>query len=258
MPIGVIPSAPGGASGGGGVRVAPDADDIACWLLDEPATPWANTGSGGAANMTLGAGAIDAAQAGVVAPNCIIFPSMQVALANSYLTGGAALVADINNFSVSCWHKMTSYPTGGGQALRIVTKPVVGGGAPFVYLMSLLIDQNAAGKILAVECTTTVSSYVYIPTNAYVSPGVWHHFGATWDSATGIVKIYMDGALVGVSPVLVGVLDDGVNGWDLGGSSEDAVNYDRGLIQDVRLANVTRPLSYFQNIYRKAFGLAGA
>lgn len=240
--------------------MAPDADDIACWLLDEVATPWANTGSGGVADMTLGAGAIDTAQAGVVAPNCIIFPSMNVALANSYLEGGAALVADIQNLTISCWHKMTSYPTGGGQALRILTKPVPGGGVPFIYLMSLLIDQNPAGKILAVEVNPSGSSYTYIPTDAYVAPGVWHHFGVTWDSATGIPLIYMDGALVGSSGgvVLTGDLVDGANDWNIGGSSEDAANYDRGLVQDVRIANVTRPLSYFQDIYRKAFGLAGA
>jgi hypothetical protein len=97
---------------------------------------------------------------------------------------------------------------------------------------------------------------VVISGNRRLNLNVWHHTGWTYDGTTMIA--YLDGDEVG-RVTNAGTVDYGNRGPYY--ASNNYINSgDLGswVIQDVRIANVVRPLSYFQNVYETAVMQFGA
>lgn len=70
------------------------------------------------------------------------------------------------------------------------------------------------------------------------------------------MRVYLDGQLA-VTCVRTGAIDYGTNGpWYIGANSDNSGGLN-GFIDDVRVATVARPLSYFQNIWTTATGNGG-
>lgn len=85
---------------------------------------------------------------------------------------------------------------------------------------------------------------------------VWHHVGWTYDGATWI--LYQDGSAV-ASTALSGAVDYGTHGpYYLGGNFINNDDRSAVIVQDVRIANVVRPASYFQQVYQAGITQFGA
>jgi hypothetical protein len=90
---------------------------------------------------------------------------------------------------------------------------------------------------------------------SYLFPsGRWCHLGGTWDGTT--LKMYINGVLVD-SRNYTGTIDYGSSNrgqWYVGGIPGSNVNGDAPIIvQDIRVADIARPQSYFANIYYNGF-----
>lgn len=89
----------------------------------------------------------------------------------------------------------------------------------------------------------------------YLPQGRWCHVGGTWDGST--LRLYINGVLA-VSAPIAGTIDYGTVGnrglWYSGGIPGTSTNQDAPIIvQDIRVANIARPQSYFANIYYNGF-----
>jgi len=87
--------------------------------------------------------------------------------------------------------------------------------------------------------------------------GRWCHVGGTWDGTTLIA--YLNGSMVGSSSAFPGTIDYGTAGnrgqWYTGAvPGSNPTNQNPAiLVQDIRVANIVRPQSYFANIYYNGF-----
>jgi len=93
------------------------------------------------------------------------------------------------------------------------------------------------------------------PANYGIPVGRWCHLGGTWDGTT--MNMYINGSLA-TSAAYTATIDYNTSGspgqWYVGGIPGTSVNQESSIIvQDIRVANIARPQSYFANIYYNGF-----
>ncbi len=254
-------------------RISPDPNDQIVWLLNETSGPYRNTGvllpNDSNTDLTITNTIIRTGNG--IFDNCPQLPSTSNFPTGSSATRNYAAGARVVNIAppmtLSCWVYLRSYTTSNNTTIigkeyrdSSITSSWT---APFNAIGISTLTTNGGGDWVvnvAINNTTQVSLTV---TDFVIPFGVWSHIGITHDGTAiraylnGCQCIYYSGATQ-LSSTAASTISytDGTNGfgfWKIGaitatGSSnkeESSAN-----IQDVRIANVARPLSYFKNVYK--------
>jgi hypothetical protein len=106
----------------------------------------------------------------------------------------------------------------------------------------------------ALVATTGVNNSCYAPATSVsmVYPQDWIHIGLTYDGAN--VQLYVNGRLV-ASAANTGTISYDANGpWIIGCPPAGTDQNFYGRIHDLRIADIARPLSWFQGVYTNGTG----
>lgn len=253
-------------------RTAPDIFDQIVWPLTETSGPYRNVGqflpNNSLTDLTV-TNTVIRTGSGVFG-NCIQLPSTSNFPTGSSATRNYVAGAQTYNpsppLTISCWIYLRSYTTSNNSTF--IGKEYRDSGitsswaTPFQAINITTLTSNGGGDWM-VQVATSASTNVALTVTDFVIPfGVWSHIGITHDGTAiraylnGCQCIYYSGATQLNSTAASTIsYTDGTNGfgfWRIGaitatGSSnkeEPSAN-----IQDVRIANVARPLSYFKRVY---------
>lgn len=235
------------------VRIAPDANDLLVYLLNDGPT-FVNTGTVGAAgNWTLNGNAIAGAQ-GLFGQALYVAGTPVINEIDG--AGGANNVTTGNAISLSGWVFIKRYST---AAVELFNKQYFlnGWSSPFLTFGFQMVTSNDGQCDLYITTTSgaqgggSLQTQLRTPTPYVLPISRWTHIGGTWDGAT--MKFYVNGSLV-ASGAYGNSIDFNVLGnrgqWYCGGIPGTSVNQTGcAIFHDIRVANVVRPQSYFANIY---------
>lgn len=227
-------------------RVAPDANDVLVHFLNDTAGTHVNAGTAGAAGNFVDYGSPIFGCPGPLG-DAMYSPSYYLVNARNG-SGGANDTLVTPNISLSGWVFMRR---GTNSAAEIFNKQYFlnGWSNPFLTFGFQTHSANDGECDLYITLNGTLQ-FIRTPTSYVIPIGRWSHIGGTWDGST--LKFYINGNLAVSSP-FSGVIDYGTSGrgqWYVGGIPGTSTNADSPcIVQDIRVANIARPQSYFQNIY---------
>lgn len=235
------------------VRIAPDANDVFVLLLDEPEGTHTNTGSAGAAGNFVDYGDPFCEVQGLLG-DAMYIPSSFIS-PNHDGSGGANDVLVTPNISMSGWVYVRRQPNYFGEVWN-KQYFLNGWSSPFLSFGIQMDNASNGGWTFYITTAGTLRSIAMTDnTNSghnIMPQGRWCHVGGTWDGTT--LLVYLNGSQVNTLTPGGGAIDYGTSGnrgqWYTGavpGSS--TVQAGPVIVQDIRIANVVRPQSYFANIY---------
>jgi hypothetical protein len=169
-------------------NAAQAATEVVRWRLDEPAgstTAADSTGHGHDASVMINAGST------LGSPGRLIGGPTALSLAGNSLAQGAAPLDTTRSFSVSTWVTLTD------TSISRVAVSVLGPGYSAFYLM-YHGDHNrwtVATPVMPDGPTTWIEAYSSGPP----ALGVWTHLTGVYDSASGHLRLYVDGQLTGTA-----------------------------------------------------------
>lgn len=232
-------------------RVEPDANDILVYPLNEAGPNRPNLGSAGSAGDLIDYGGILTEVPGIIKIDAdfkgIYIPGQTIS-SNHDGTGGAFGVPAPTNFSLSAWVFVRRYANFYGA---VVNKQYIAGSWSSPWLTCGLYVRNTNdGRWIAYVTTGGTLRELAINSPNLIPQGRWTHIGETWDGTT--LRAYMNGTEVASLVPGGGAVDNNANAgqWFIG-TIPDTGSLDGGnlMIQDVRLANIVRPQSYFADVY---------
>ncbi|MFZ4763976.1 MAG: Ig-like domain-containing protein, partial [Roseimicrobium sp.] len=134
---------------------------------------------------------------------------------NDYVTMGKALELNvggpppINGFTLECWFRRdgTGLPTDSGSG-GVTAAPLFGKGRGendgSNVDCNIFFGVNSAGLLVAdFESMATGLNHPVTGTNTPIANGTWYHAAVTFDGATGVWKLYLNGTQVGTATVSV-------------------------------------------------------
>lgn len=236
--------------------VALDSHDILAWTLDEATPPWANTGTAGSLNMGTSASAAVLPKActglystGGPYTGAVLFPGNNATF--NYIDTGASgttLGESANDITVSCFVRLSDYANGSlyGMIVNKSYRPDTVSWASPYHSVALFYNNTNNGQIVA-DVIISGTEYTLVP-NYKIPLGRWVHIGLTFEKSTGILQVYADGTLLGFRTTVAATgVDWGTHGpWTIGGEHDGATSI-HGAVDDVRVADIVRPASYFQS-----------
>jgi len=228
--------------------IAPDANDVLVYTLDETSPPWANTGTGGSLDMDYAATvSVNPSNSAGLYSNAVSFPGPWNS--ENYIDTGAAgttIGETAGDFTMSCFVYLRDYG-GGAHYGCIANKSRTPDATPWAapYHAVFMGYNNTNDGQFFVDVIIGGTEYT-IATQYYIQLRRWTHLGITFEASTGIVRAYADGALVGYSATVgASSIDWGTHGpWTIGGEHDNSTGLN-GVVDDFRVANVRRPASYF-------------
>jgi hypothetical protein len=229
-------------------RIAPDANDVFVLLLDDPEGTHANTGTAGTAGNFVDYGDPVSGAQGLLG-DAMYIPSSYIS-SNHDGSGGANDILITPNISMSGWVYVRRQPN---YFAEVWNKQYFlnGWSTPFLSF-GIQMDNNADGQWSFYVTTSGTLRTLAMDSNYPMPGGKWCHVGGTWNGTT--LLTYLNGTNVGTLTPGGGAIDYGTLGnrgqWYTGavpGSS--TVQAAPVIVQDIRIANVVRPQSYFANIY---------
>ncbi len=235
-------------------RLAPDANDVLVYLLNDGPTTFANTGTqGSSANWTSYGTPVSGAQ-GLF--GSALYTAGQPTTSNVDGAGGANDVLLTPNISLSGWVFIKRYSS---TPLELFNKQyrLNGWSSPFLTFGFQMTNSNDGRCDLYVTLGTQGSGTLQSINSAVnnqnfvIQQGKWSHIGGTWDGST--LRFYINGNLANTGS-FSGAIDYNNLGsrgqWYVAGIPGTSTNQTGSAIfQDIRVANVVRPQSYFANIY---------
>lgn len=246
-----------------GIRVAPDGNDIVVWKFDEAASPFLNS-------STTGFYTSGASQLSVTGTIRFQQPSPFAATGTNSafqflgidsgsprnVVSGATTVEPQPPVTFSGWYYIRSYTPNGFNPMYFSKQHTAGvwSGATFAQVEvqgRQYAGQSTAFDFFVVANSNTVDAIV--PNDLTIPLFTWSHIGITYDGTT--LNAYINGNLVGqaTSTSPPSNINYGGHGpWFFGtvpAGSGDPQEPAFSLC-DFRIANVVRPQSYFQNVYR--------
>jgi hypothetical protein len=191
-------------------------------------------------------------------PNAVDFDGIDDYITFGPATGASGLNA--TDFTIELWFKRegagvaTTSGTGGQTTvIPLVAKgrgEAEGSNVDMNYLLGINsttgvleadFEDSATGLNHPVDGTTS------IPVPSTPAAGVWHHAAATYNSASGVFNIYLDGVLSGTTTVAAGAgripRSDSIQHASVGSaltSTGVAAGFFNGVIDEVRIWNVAR------------------
>lgn len=227
-------------------RITPDGNDVMVLKLDETGPSRTNQGTIGSAGDWTDFGSPVSDAQGLLG-DAMYIPSAYLVNARNG-SGGANDVVITPNVSISGWiflRRNTNY------FAEVFNKQYFLNSWSSPFLTFGLQMQNTNDGSIEMYITVNGTLQVIRSGSSFpVAVGKWTHVGGTWDGST--LRLYING-LLAVSSPFTGVIDYGTSGrgqWYTGGIPGTGTNQDSPIIvQDIRIANVARPQSYFANIY---------
>lgn len=239
-------------------RILPDSHDVLVLPLSEGTSTHPNAGTAGSAgdwseygspvNNAMGLLNIGGSRLGLYIPGSILISSVRNG------AGGGNDVTTPSEISLSGWVFMRKYPSVAGE---IFNKQYYlnGWSSPFLtFGFQMHTAQN--GQVdLYITSGGVLQTQLRTPVNFSIPVGSWCHLGGTWNGTT--LSIYINGSLA-TSANYTATIDFGTSGnrgkWYTGGIPGTGTNQESSIIvQDVRVADIARPQSYFANIYYNGF-----
>lgn len=257
-----------------GTRVAPDNNDIVVWKLDEAAAPFINSSTSTSApshaisDLANKSGSVLLQQPSPFAASgtnsAVVFSGNQSSSPRNFISGA-------NNFlpqppiTVSAWVFLRAYNNGltqhlvakqtttgvwSGTTFSCITLAQNEGYASRSNYFDFAFTNNAAGN----GGNASVSSDINIPLSQ------WSHIGMTYDGTT--ILSYINGNNVGSATASPGgnIYYSGTPGpWFVGAIPSGSGSPEESIISccDIRVANIVRSQSYFQNIYQQGVSNVG-
>lgn len=254
-------------------RIAPDIFDQIVWPLTETSGPYRNIGvlspNDTTTDLTV-SGTVIRTGAGLNSGNSLWVPGTSDFPAGTAATrnyaAGARNILITPPITLSFWINLRSYNASNTQQLvgkeyrdSTLTSSFT---TPFSAINISALTGNGGGDwgaFIALNSTTQVGLTV---TDYPIPLGVWSHIGMTYDGA--FIRAYLNGAQMiyysgstQLNTVAAASLSytDGVNGfgfWKVGAITHTASpnkQEPNANIQDIRIANIARPLSYFKRVY---------
>jgi hypothetical protein len=229
-------------------RVLPDGNDVMVFQLDESGPTRTNKGTlGSSADWTDYGSPVSDAQG--LLGDAMYIPSAYLVNARNG-SGGATDTLVTPNVSLSGWiliRRGTNYPA------EIFNKQYFlnGWSNPFLTFGFQTHTTSDGQCDLYITIGGVLQSALRTPSAFPIPLGKWAHIGGTWNGST--MKFYINGSL-STSVNISGTIDYGTVGnrgqWYVGGIPGVGTNQDSPIIvQDIRIANIERPQSYFANIY---------
>ena len=229
-------------------RVLPDGNDVMVLQLNEAGPSRTNAGTLGSAGDWDDYGSPVSEVQGLLGDAMYIPSSFLVNARNG--SGGANDIVISPNVSISGWiflRRGTNFPG------EVFNKQYFlnGWSSPFLTFGFQTHTTSDGQCDLYVTLDGVLQTALRTPSSYPIPVGRWSHIGGTWDGTT--LKFYINGVFV-TSANYTGTIDYGNAGgrgrWYAGGIPGVGTNQDAPIIvQDVRIANVARPQSYFANIY---------
>lgn len=257
-----------------GTRIAPDNNDIVVWKLDEAAAPFVNSSTSPSAlshavsDLTTLSGTVLRQQPSPFAASgtnsCISFTGNQSGSPRNFVSGANG-VQPQPPFTVSVWVMIRNYDTSNltqhGLAKQQNTNTWSG-----TSFSSINVAQNeryngsgiantASFDFSIITTSSNVGGNARCTSDNTINLYNWSHIGLSYDGTT--VLSYINGNNVGMaisSPTGNVYYGTTPGPWFMGaipggsGSPEEC----NMSFCDARIANVIRPQSYFQNIYKSA------
>jgi len=233
-------------------RIAPDANDVFVLYLDDPAGTHSNLGSAGSSGDFVDYGNPISGVQGLLG-DAMYIPSSFISSTRDG-AGGANDILVTPNISMSGWiyprRNMNFY----GEAWN---KQYYLNGWSSPYMSFGVQFNNSSDGGWAFYVTTSgilrTINFTASTLTGYqmMTAGRWYHVGGTYDGTT--MNVYLNGTLISTSVPTGGNIDyySGSRGqWYTGGIPGTGTSQDGCIIvQDIRIADVIRPQSYFADIY---------
>ena len=238
-------------------RVLPDSNDVLVYLLNDGPQTFANTGTlGPAANWTAYGSPISGAQG--IFSQALYIAGTPVTSSVDGAGGANDLALITTNVSLSGWVFIKRYS---GSFMELFEKQyrLNNWSAPFLSYGFQMVNSNDGQCDLYVTFNGSLQGALRTPTPYVVPLSRWTHIGGTFDGST--MKFYINGTLA-ASGSYSGVVDYNTAGnrgeWFCGGIAGTGTNQTGcAIFQDIRVANVLRPQSYFANIYYNGISVNG-
>jgi hypothetical protein len=233
------------------VRTATDANDLASYPMTEAhtATTMVNEIGGGVDNISYVDDLYRASLGSGGGPFGTAFMMYRDNKIHWRTADGKFQPAAI---TASCWVKPSQYITTG--AGRIFAKASnlwpsdAGSRYSLVLRFNVNVGQLDAYLYIAGAHRACVSTVGCVPLNS------WSHVGVTYDGSN--IKLYVNGRLL-TTTAFVGAIDYGAGGpWFLGSDPSGTSGGFLGQMQDFRIANIARDISWFRSVYTSATGKA--
>ncbi len=255
-------------------KIAPDLFDQIVWPLTETSGPYRNVGMLSPNDVSTDLTVVNAVQrtgTGLFGENCPQFPAT-----SNFPTGsntsrnyaaGAKNIIITPPITLSCWVYLRAYTTTAAQ--NIVGKEyrdsdLTSSWATPFYAIGIDMFTSNGGGDWGVNVATSASTRVIQTVTDFPIPlNTWSHVGVTHDGTViraflnGCQCIYYSGATQ-LNSTAAGTISytDGSTGfgyWKVGAitaTGSTTKQEPMALIQDVRIANIARPLSYFKKVYQ--------
>lgn len=254
-------------------RIAPDLNDQIVWPLTETSGAYRNVGvlspNDASTDLTITGSVIRTGSALFTGNSLWVPGTSDVPVGSAATRNYAAGAKDINiapPLTVSCWVNIRAYTTSNvttfiGKEYRdsSITSSWT---TPFHAISISTLTTNGGGDwrvLVALSASTTASITI---TDFPIPIGMWSHIGITHDGTNiraflnGCQCMYYSGATQLFTTAASTIsYTDGTNGfgfWRVGAiTATGSANKEEpnANIQDVRIANVARPASYFKRVY---------
>ena len=208
---------------------------VGYWKLDEPAGAGFSVDSSGSGNGGFWAAGPVATTSAPSALASYTDPySLNFSGNTQYVNVGTpAVLNNMSAYTVSAWVNIPAYPASGAN-YRIFDKTNSSGASgPEMYITNTGTIASANGRYV----TTAANSI----SNGTVPLNTWTHVLATIDTATGTIKIYLNGTETTYSTQTTGAgaltNSDAANSFGIGAAIAAATRYFVGSIDDVRVYN---------------------
>jgi hypothetical protein len=230
-----------------------DVNHIEGWILNEAALPFVSQVAGGVnIDSVAGAGTTK-----FRAPGCVSRYAVQANVLNTGTqlyyssTGANAALLAAQSASIDAWINFTG-ADGGGAVFRkeyyITTDPWID---PWAGGLGLLINDDGSMNYAVTRGVGDWNSAT-ITSAGSATRNRWSHVGLTYNHLTGVVIAYSNGVAVGTVTLAAGALDWGAAAapMDIFGLRVTAPGTNvRGRLQNLRISNIVRPNSYFEDCW---------
>lgn len=251
-----------------GTRTTPDGYDIVVWKLDEAAAPFINSSTSASApshavsDLATQSGATMSFQqpspfAASGTNSAVLFSGTNATTPRNFISGA-------NNFepqqpiSISMWINIRAY-NNTGFTQRFLAKQHTVGVWSGVFAQVGFQNRTALSASTAWDFFIIASTGgdVTIPLEYTIPLFAWTHIGLTYNGS--LVSAYINGVLVGTIATTGSIVYGNHGAWFIGAIPAGSGNPEEftGSICDIRIANIVRPLSYFQNVYRLGANTSG-
>lgn len=245
-------------------RVAPDGYDVFVLFFNDAAGTHTNTGTAGSLGNFVDYGSPVSGATGLYG-DALYIPSAYLT-SNHEGSGGAndilvtptismsgwVYVRRQTNFFAECWNKQ--YFLSGWSSPFLTFGMQMDSGNDGGWTWYITTGSPGAGTLKSMSIANNTSNRAMLMTS-----GRWYHLGGTWDGTT--LTLYLNGVLIGTSVPGGGAIDYGTAArgqWYTGSIPGSSTNQGGPfIIQDLRIANIVRPASYFANIWYKGMFVNG-